>query len=412
MLDRIMLDRIMHDKDESQEALMEHTWRWFGPRDLITLEDIKQTGATGIVTALHEIPNGEVWPVEAVADRKRLIEKAGLTWSVVESIPVHEDIKRGGPLRDRWIEAYQQSVRNLAANGIDIVCYNFMPILDWTRTDLRFVLPDGGWALRFDQDAFAAFDLYILARVGAEADYDEAETRRARAYADALSDAGRDLLVQNIIAGLPGSEEAYTLQTLRERLATYADIDASMLQENLGYFLRAVVPVAEEVGVRLAIHPDDPPRPLLGLPRVVSTQADAQWLLDAAPSVANGLTFCTGSYGVRPDNDLVAMAKHFAARIYFAHLRSTEREENPLSFHEADHAAGDVDMVAVISALVVEERRRESEGGPRIPLRPDHGHQLLDDQRRTSNPGYSLIGRLKGLAELRGIEVAVRRLLP
>jgi len=391
---------------------MEQTWRWFGPSDVITLADIKQTGATGVVTALHEVPNGEVWTESAIADRKRLIEASGLTWSVVESVPVHEDVKRGGPLRDRWIEAYQQSLRNLAANGIDVVCYNFMPILDWTRTDLRYVLPDGGWALRFDQDAFAAFDLFILGRVGAAAEYDEPAVARARAYHDGLSEAGRELLVRNIIAGLPGSEEAYTLSTLREMLATYADIDAAALRENLGYFLRAVVPVAEEVGIRMAIHPDDPPRPLLGLPRVVSTRADAQWLLDAAPSVANGLTFCTGSYGVRADNDLVAMAKHFAPRIYFAHLRSTEREEDPLSFHEAAHAGGDVDMVGVIAALVTEERRRERDGGPRIPLRPDHGHQLLDDQGRASNPGYSLIGRLKGLAEIRGIEVAVRRLLP
>jgi mannonate dehydratase len=391
---------------------MEHTWRWFGPDDPITLADIRQTGATGIVTALHEIPNGEVWPMQAIADRKRLIESAGLTWSVVESVPVHEDIKCGGPARDHWIALYQQSLRNLGANDIDVLCYNFMPVLDWTRTDLRYVLPDSGWALRFDQDAFAAFDLFILRRAGAGADYDIPETERAQAYYEHLPQAGRDLLVSNIIAGLPGSEEAYTLETLRERLATYADIDAGQLQENLGYFLRAVVPVAEEVGIRLAIHPDDPPRPLLGLPRVVSTEADLQWLLDAAPGVANGLTFCTGSLGVRADNDLVAMAAHFAPRIYFAHLRSTVREDNPLSFHEGVHVLGDVDMVGVIAALVAEERRRVPDAGPRIPLRPDHGHQLLDDQRRQSNPGYSLIGRLKGLAEIRGVEVAVRQLLP
>jgi len=391
---------------------VEQTWRWFGPKDPITLANIKQTGATGIVTALHEVPNGEPWTAQAIAERKELIEASALSWSVVESVPVHEDIKAGGPLRDRWIAAYQESLRNLGANGIDIVCYNFMPILDWTRTDLRFVLPDGGWALRFDQDAFAAFDLFILARAGAAAEYDEAGITRARTYYDNLPRQGRDLLTRNIIAGLPGSEEAYTLQSLREMLATYADIDADALRENLGYFLGAVVPVAEECGVRLAIHPDDPPRPLLGLPRVVSTREDIQWLLDVAPSVANGLTFCTGSFGVRAENDLVAMAHHFASRIYFAHLRSTEREENPLSFHEADHTRGDVDMVAVIAALVVEERRRDRDGGPRIPLRPDHGHQLLDDQHRESNPGYSLIGRLKGLAELRGIELAVRRLLP
>jgi mannonate dehydratase len=391
---------------------MEQTWRWFGPSDPITLADIKQTGATGIVTALHEVPNGPVWTAEAIADRKKLIEASGLTWSIVESVPVHEDIKRGGRRRDHWIEAYQQSLRNLAANGTDVVCYNFMPILDWTRTDLRYVLPDGGWALRFDQDAFAAFDLFILARAGAEAEYDDAATARARKYYDALPEKGRDLLAANIIAGLPGSEEAYTLDTLREMLATYADIDADALRENLGYFLRAVVPVAAEVGLRMAIHPDDPPRPLLGLPRVVSTREDARWLLDAAPSEANGLTFCTGSFGVRADNDLVAMATEFASRIYFTHLRSTVREEDPLSFHEGVHVLGDVDMVGVVSALVTEERRRVSEGGPRISLRPDHGHQLLDDQRRASNPGYSLIGRLKGLAEVRGVELAVRRLLP
>ena len=391
---------------------MEQTWRWFGPKDPITLADIRQTGATAVVTALHEVPNGEPWTMEAIADRKTLIEASGLTWSVVESVPVHEDIKRGSPLRDRWIAAYQESLSNLGANGIDIVCYNFMPILDWTRTDLRYVLPDGGWALRFDQDAFAAFDLFILARAGAATEYNDASIARARTYYDNLPQEGRDLLVRNIIAGLPGSEEAYTLDSLRKMLATYADIDASTLRENLGYFLRAVVPVAEEVGVRLAIHPDDPPRPLLGLPRVVSTRDDAQWLLDAAPSVANGLTFCTGSFGVRADNELVAMAQHFAPRIYFAHLRSTRREEDPLSFYEAEHVGGDVDMVGVIAALVAEERRRVLEGGPRIPLRPDHGHQLLDDQHRESNPGYPLIGRLQGLAELRGIELAVRRLLP
>jgi len=391
---------------------MEQAWRWFGPKDPISLADIRQTGATAVVTALHEVPNGDPWTMQAIADRKTLIEASGLTWSVVESVPVHEDIKRGSPLRDRWIAAYQESLSNLGANGIDIVCYNFMPILDWTRTDLRYVLPDGGWALRFDQDAFAAFDLFILARAGAATEYDDASIARARTYYDNLPQEGRDLLVRNIIAGLPGSEEAYTLDSLRKMLATYADIDASTLRENLGYFLRAVVPVAEEVGVRLAIHPDDPPRPLLGLPRVVSTRDDAQWLLDAAPSVANGLTFCTGSFGVRADNELVAMAQHFAPRIYFAHLRSTQREDNPLSFYEADHVGGDVDMVGVIAALVVEERRRVLEGGPRIPLRPDHGHQLLDDQHRESNPGYPLIGRLQGLAELRGIELAVRRLLP
>ncbi|WP_278441382.1 mannonate dehydratase [Pseudomonas oryzihabitans] len=389
---------------------MEHTWRWFGPRDPISLADIRQTGATGIVTALHEIANGEVWPVAAIAERKALIEAAGLSWSVVESIPVHEDIKRGLPGRERYLENYRQSLRNLAQCGIDVVCYNFMPVLDWTRTQLAHRLPDGGWALRFDQDAFAAFDLCILQRDGAEAEYSAAEIERARRYHAGLDDAGREELVRTLIAGLPGAEEGYTVADLRALLATYAGIDAARLREHLAVFLQAVVPVAEEVGIRLGVHPDDPPRPLLGLPRVVSTAADAQWLLDAVPSPANGLTFCTGSYGVRADNDLVAMARQFAPRIHFVHLRATRREADPRSFHEAHHLDGDVDMVGVIRELVREERRRAREGGARLPMRPDHGHQLLDDQGRRTNPGYSLIGRLKGLAELRGVEQAVRRL--
>lgn len=390
---------------------MEHTWRWFGPKDPISLADIRQTGATGIVTALHEIPNGEVWPVAAIAARKQMIEAAGLSWSVVESIPVHEDIKRGCGRRDDYIANYQQSVRNLAACGIDIVCYNFMPVLDWTRTDLAWPLEDGGWALRFDQTAFAAFDLFILQRPGAQDEYSAADIEQARRYAEQLTPAGRTALVDTLIAGLPGAEEHYSLEDFRALLRTYAGIDAARLREHLGYFLRALIPVAEAVGVRMAIHPDDPPRSLLGLPRILSTAEDAQWLLDAAPSPANGLTFCTGSYGVRADNDLVAMARRFAPSIYFTHLRSTRREADPRSFHEAHHLGGDVDMVGVIAALVEEEARREREGGPRLPLRPDHGHQLLDDQHRSSNPGYSLIGRLKGLAELRGVELAVRRQL-
>lgn len=291
---------------------------------------------------------------------------------------------------------------------------DFMLILDWTRTDLAYRLPDGGRALQFDQDAFAACDLFLLERERAEADYDEADVAGARAYFDGRSQTDRDRLSATIIAGLPGAEEAYTLESLREDLRGYADVDAEALRRNLGYFLQVVIPVAEEVGVRMAIHPDDPPRPLLGLPRVVSTRDDARWLLDAVESVANGLTFCTGSYGVREDNDLVAMAREFGPRIYFAHLRSTRREVDPRSFHESYHMGGDVDMVGVIRELVLEERRREDTGGPRLPLRPDHGHQLLYDQRagRGTKPGYSLIGRLKGLAELRGVEAAVRAMLP
>lgn len=389
---------------------MEHTWRWFGPDDPITLDDIRQTGATGIVTALHEIPNGETWPREAIAERKQMIEDAGLTWSVVESVPVHEAIKKASGDWDTYIANYQQTLRNLAACGIDVVCYNFMPVLDWTRTDLAWPLPTGGTALRFDQTAFAAFDLYLLERPGAEADYDTVERDTARRYLDGLDEAARQQLIDTVIAGLPGAEEHYTLARFREVIAGYAEIDAERLRANLGAFLRAVVPVAEEVDIRLAIHPDDPPRPLLGLPRVVSTPDDAQWILNAVPSPANGLTFCTGSYGVSAAIDLVAMGERFAERIYFAHLRATRREDDPKSFHEAAHLDGDVDMVGVVKALVDEERRRERDGGPRLPLRPDHGHHLLDDLNRDTRPGYPLIGRLKGLAELRGVEAAVRRL--
>lgn len=395
---------------------MEHTWRWFGPPDPVTLAEIRQTGATGIVTAMHEIPNHEVWPADAVRARKSEIEAAGLTWSVVESIPVTEPIKRagaasGGPGRDEAIETWIGSLRSVAAAGIDVVCYNFMPILDWTRTDLAWELPGGGTALRFEQEAFAVFELFILERPGAEDEYTDAEIAAARARHEVMSQAQRDQLVATVIAGLPGSEEHHTLATLREAIAAYDGVSADHLRENLAYFLRAVVPVAQELGVRLAIHPDDPPRPLLGLPRVVSTAEDARFVLGASPEAANGLTFCTGSYGVRADNDLVDMAGEFAGRIYFAHLRSTVREADPRTFHEGVHIAGDVDMVGVVTELVREERRREREGGPRLPMRPDHGHHLLDDHRRTTNPGYPLVGRLKGLAELRGVETAVRALL-
>ncbi|MCG7285870.1 mannonate dehydratase [Cellulomonas sp. ACRRI] len=391
---------------------MEHTWRWFGDRDPITLAQVRQTGATGVVTALHDIPNGEVWPVEAIAARRAQIEAAGLVWSVVESVPVHEDIKRGGPLRDRAVAAYQQTIRNLAACGIDLVCYNFMPVLDWSRTDLGYPLEDGTWALRFDADQLAAFDLFLLRRPGAAAEYDDDQTARARSVLDAMDEAARARLIDTILLGLPGSEERYTLDEFRTALATYDDVAADALRGNLSSFLREVVPVAEEVGLRLAIHPDDPPRPLFGLPRVVSTAEDAQHLLDAAPSPANGLTMCIGSYGSRADNDVVAMTRRFAERIYFAHLRSVRLQDGGRSFYEAPHIAGDADMVAVVAALVAEERRREREGGPRLPMRPDHGQRMLDDQFRETYPGYSLIGRLKGLAELRGVEQAVRALVP
>jgi mannonate dehydratase len=392
---------------------VEHTWRWFGPRDPITLAEVRQTGATGVVTALHHVPNGDVWPVDAIADRKAQIEAAGLTWSVVESIPVHEEIKQGGPRAAQYIAAWAQSVRNLAACGIDVVCYNFMPVLDWTRTDLAYRLPDGVWALRFDHVAFAAFDLFLLQRPGAEEDWPPDDVAAASSSFSAMPDEAKDRLTRTVIAGLPGAEESFTLDTLRARLAGYQGIGPDELRVNLRAFLDVVAPAAQEAGVRLGIHPDDPPVPLLGLPRVVSTQADAQWLLDAVPVDSNGLTFCAGSYGVRADNDLVAMVRAFAPRIHFVHLRSTEREPDPRSFHESHHVGGDVDMVAVIRELVIEERRRALVGGDRLPMRPDHGFQMLDDQTsgRPANPGYTLIGRMKGLAELRGVEAAVDALL-
>lgn len=389
---------------------MEQTWRWYGPNDPVSLDDVRQAGATGVVTALHHIPNGEVWPVEEIKARQALLAEKGLVWSVVESIPVHEEIKTHSGHYRQHIANYQQSLRNLAACGIDTVCYNFMPILDWTRTDLEYLLPDGSKALRFDQTAFAAFDLYILQRAGAEQDYTPQEQEQAATYFSAMNEAEVAKLTGNIIAGLPGAEEGYTLDQFRARLAEYDEIDKAQLRENMAVFLRAIVPVAEEVGVRLAVHPDDPPRPILGLPRIVSTIEDMQWFKQTVDSRYNGFTMCTGSYGVRADNDLVRMIETFGDRIHFTHLRATCREENPKSFHEGAHLQGDVDMVAVIEAILTEEQRRHQEGDRRpIPMRPDHGHQMLDDLKKKTNPGYSAIGRLKGLAELRGVELALKR---
>lgn len=389
---------------------MEQTWRWYGPNDPVSLDDVRQAGATGVVTALHHIPNGEVWPVEQIKARQALLAEKGLVWSVVESIPVHEEIKTHSGNYQRHIANYQQSLRNLAECGIDTVCYNFMPILDWTRTDLEYQLPDGSKALRFDQIAFAAFDLHILCRRGAEKDYTDEEQSQAQSYFKAMSTADIAKLTGNIIAGLPGAEEGYTLDQFRARLAEYDHINKAQLRENMAVFLRAIVPVAEEVGVRLAVHPDDPPRPILGLPRIVSTIEDMQWLKETVDSIYNGFTMCTGSYGVRADNDLVRMIETFGDRIHFTHLRATCREQNPKTFHEGAHLQGDVDMVAVVEVILAEEQRRHKAGDLRpIPMRPDHGHQMLDDLKKKTNPGYSAIGRLKGLAEVRGVELALKR---
>ncbi|REG78392.1 mannonate dehydratase [Marinomonas pollencensis] len=389
---------------------MEHTWRWFGAQDPISLQDIRQAGATGIVTALHNLPNGDVWPIERIKEVKATIEAAGMRWSVVESIPVHEDIKQRTGNYKQYIENYAQSIRNLAECGISTVCYNFMPVLDWTRTDLGYSLPDGSRALRFDQTAFAAFDLFILQREGAEAEYSEAEISAAKKHLEALDELGKEQLIGTILAGLPGAEESYTLENFRSALAAYDKIDKDTLRENFAHFLDHIVPVAEACGVSLAVHPDDPPRPILGLPRIVSTKDDVQWLINRVPSKTNGITFCTGSYGVREDNDLCAMATDFADRIYFTHLRSTQREETWGSFHEAAHLEGNADISDVILVLLKEEQRRKETGeGGSIPLRPDHGHQIMDDLRRDSKPGYSALGRMKGLAEIRGVEFALKK---
>ncbi|MEA5461729.1 mannonate dehydratase [Arcicella sp. LKC2W] len=402
---------------------MIETMRWFGPNDPVSLMDIRQAGCTGVVSALHQIPVGEVWQVNDILERINIIQAENeqftpLTWDVVESLPVHEDIKKGLPSREKYISNYQESLRNLAQCGIRTVCYNFMPVLDWSRTNLNYQMPDGSLALRFVWEDFAIFDLHILKRPNAVNDYTTEVQESAKKKFESMSQEEINTLKNTALLGLPGSEEAFELDKFQGLLDNYKHIGDAELRQNLYYFIQQIAPIAEELGINLCIHPDDPPKPLLGLPRVVSTENDLAQLMQAYHHPANGITFCTGSLGVREDNDLPQIIRRFGNRIHFIHLRSTTREDNPLNFHEADHLTGDVDMYAVIKALVLEEKRRKQSGEPifNIPMRPDHGHQMLDDlQEREANrktyPGYSAIGRLKGLAELRGLALGIIRSL-